>query len=98
MTDKFRPGDRVVRVTSSSLPEGIKGTVLGPAPMQGSLWEVEYDGHPCTDYNRHGFYAGARSQTSWFSRESSIELTTEEALRRNREAQVSSISPRSGNG
>ena len=79
---KFRPGDRVVHVTASEVPEGAKGTVLGVAPHRPDLWEVEYDGLPCHHAARHGYYADAKSETSWFSRETSIELTTEDALRR----------------
>lgn len=82
---KFRAGDRVIRVTKSEVPEGIKGMVLGAAghPFAGK-WEVEYDGHPCPHAMRPGFYAWERSSTSWISREEAIELTTEEALKRAR--------------
>ena len=82
---KFRAGDRVVRVTSSEIPEGVRGTVLQPCPSYGRLegrWEVEYDGHPCTDYGRNVAYSWAKSKTSWMSRETSIELTVEEVRRR----------------
>lgn len=85
---KFRAGDRVVRVVPDSFPpEGVKGTVLGAAgaPYEGR-WEVEYDGYPCTQYGRSGAYSWERSSTSWLSRETAIELTTEEALKRVREA------------
>jgi hypothetical protein len=85
-TAKFRPGDRVVHVTASNLPEGIEGTVLGPAVGYPGRWEVEYEGHPCTDYGRSGAYGWAKSKTSWFSRETSIELTREEAMKRAQEA------------
>jgi hypothetical protein len=80
---KFRAGDRVVRVTESSVPEGIKGTVLGPAgwPFVGK-WEVEYDDHPCPHPARPGHYPWARSQTSWISREEAIELTREQVRER----------------
>jgi hypothetical protein len=53
--------------------------VLGPVPewakRRGYAWEVEYDNHKC-----EGGVDGARSPTSWFSRDSSIELTREAAL------------------
>lgn len=82
---KFRPGDRVVRVTSSEIPEGVRGTVLQACPSTyptEGRWEVEYDGHPCTQYSRASAYSWAKSPTSWFSRETSIELTVEEVRRR----------------
>lgn len=85
---KFRTGDRVVRVVSDSFPpEGVKGTVLGPAgnPYAGR-WEVEYDGYPCNHDLRVGFYPWAKSETSWISRPDAIELTTEQALKRVRES------------
>ena len=82
---KFRPGDRVVRVTSSEIPEGVKGTVLQACPngcRAEGRWEVEYDGHPCTQYSRANAHPWAKSPTSWFSRETSIELTVDEVRRR----------------
>jgi len=74
--DKFKPGERVVRVTPSRIPEGIKGTILGKCfPPYEALWEVEYDNFPNDDPGRSG--VKARSVTSWFSREVAIELTRE---------------------
>lgn len=83
MTDRFQPGDRVVHITVSAIPEGVEGTVLGRAPTPfNQFWEVEYDGHPCIEYSREILVSGSKSKTSWFSRDSSIELTREEALKR----------------
>lgn len=82
---RFSPGDRVVHIRGDSqIPEGAKGTVLGEAPpyyqAAGYAWEVEYDGIPC----EAGHPEIHRSPTSWFSRDDSIELTREEALKRAR--------------
>jgi hypothetical protein len=85
-SEKFKPGDRVIHVTASEIPEGAKGTVLGPSPRSPGRWEVEYDGHPCLIPGRPEAWPDAKSPTSWFSRETSIELTREEALKRAREA------------
>ena len=80
---RFREGDRVVHVTASDVPEGITGTVLGQAGWpHGDRWEVEYDNFPCT---RGKSYTWEKSETSWISRDSSIELTREAAMQRNRE-------------
>lgn len=81
---KFRPGDRVVHITASEVPEGAKGTVLQKAPDRWSAtrWEVEYDDHPCDSQGRPNSHPWAKSTTSWISRETSIELTREEILKR----------------
>lgn len=83
--EKFRPGDRVVRVThDGAVPEGVKGVVLGRAgyPFK-DKWEVEYEGHPSAI--GAASYPWLRSKTSWISREEAIELTTEQALERVKE-------------
>lgn len=68
---RFQPGDPVVHVTSSAIPEGAKGTVLGPcseyAAEKGYSWKVDY-----------GIYG------VWNSRDTSIELTREAALEKAR--------------
>lgn len=89
MEPRFKPGDRVVHVTDSAIPEGTLGTVLGPVLPEWGLeekykWEVEYDGHPGPFQILR---PGRKSLTSWMTRDTSIELTREEALKRARQGQ-----------
>lgn len=81
MADRFEAGDEVIHVTASEIPEGVKGVVLGRGPKYYSdRWEVEYPGYPCSGKD----IPGCKSLTSWLSRDTSIELTTEAALKKAR--------------
>lgn len=78
-SDKYKEGQRVIRVLDSAVPAGVLGTVLGRAPYPyADKWEVEYDNHPCTDYGRR-VVPGTKSATSWFSREEAIKAAPEES-------------------
>jgi hypothetical protein len=92
---RFKAGERVVHVTggvSSAIPEGVKGTVLGPSePYFRGKWEVEYDGHPCRHFGRAEAYPLFKSTTSWISRDEAIELTVESVRAREAESLASAL-------